>query len=360
MKKHLSVLACILLSIVSLHAESPIKIGVQVALSGDLATAGEDVKNGALFALEEIGKDKYQLVIEDDKCSAPEAVRVATKLISVDKVKYVIGPVCNGALLPTSPLYARTGVTVISTWATSGDVHDIGKGIFRLFPSDALTARKLYQYVSAHHSKVGLLTELEEYTALVDRSLKKLGNEHERKVSFIDQEVTVGTLDYRAVLTRILNQKPEAIILNAYSEPTVGAMARQLRQMNKDIPIYCLFYPSSENFRKEYSDVAEGMIYADAADASEIISESGKKLFEKFREKFGAPKGSPYLWALGYEAFRAFDEALKSKEDPVQYLHTHKLSGGPLQPYSFNKFGESEDIKLQVKKVVDGQIVVLE
>jgi branched-chain amino acid transport system substrate-binding protein len=338
----------------------PIKIGVQTSLSGDVATAGEDVKNGILFAAEELGKDKYQIIIEDDRCAAPQAVKAASKLTSVDNVKYVLGPVCNGALLPVAPIYDRAGVTLISAWATSGDVHDIGKRAFRLFPSDELTAKKLYDYLASRHKKIALLTELEEYTALIDRSLKKFAKADTKGVTFLDEEVTVGSLDYRSVLTKMLSQKPEAIILNAYSEPTLGAMAKQVRQMNKDIPLYALYYPASESFRHEYSEVLEGVLFVDAPEATALLTAGGKKLAEKFKERYGPPKSSPYLWAIGYESLRALNEAIESKEDPAQYLHSHKLQGGPLPPYSFNSFGESEDIKVQIKKVVNGEVVVVE
>src|SRR3990167_4855013 len=63
-----------------------VKVGVMAPLSGDAASYGESVKRAVELSLKNLGLSNVQLVVEDSKCDPKEAVTVATKLITVDKV----------------------------------------------------------------------------------------------------------------------------------------------------------------------------------------------------------------------------------------------------------------------------------
>ena len=86
-----------------------IKIGVSAPLTGEAATYGEGILGGVQLAAKEIndaggidGK-MIELVVEDDKCEPTAGVSAMTKLINVDKVVAVAGPMCSavaGASLP--------------------------------------------------------------------------------------------------------------------------------------------------------------------------------------------------------------------------------------------------------------------
>ena len=104
MKKSITWIAAALVS-VSLSAPAlaadTIKIGVQGAHSGDLASYGVPSLNAAKIVIDEINAKggvlgrKVELVSQDDQCKPELATNAATKLIS-DKVVAVMGPICSG------------------------------------------------------------------------------------------------------------------------------------------------------------------------------------------------------------------------------------------------------------------------
>jgi branched-chain amino acid transport system substrate-binding protein len=87
----------------------PVKIGLSLPLTGDLAFIGEADRNAALLALEEINnqqglKHAYELVIEDDSFDAAKASSVIQKFLSVDNVDAVIsiGSTAGNAIAPVA------------------------------------------------------------------------------------------------------------------------------------------------------------------------------------------------------------------------------------------------------------------
>ena len=87
--------------------EEEIKIGIVTPLTGPVAPYGENVRDGCLLALEEInehGGIKLKLIIEDEDNSSRDAVNAVQKLITVDHVPVIIGPVISSGLLAAAPI----------------------------------------------------------------------------------------------------------------------------------------------------------------------------------------------------------------------------------------------------------------
>src|SRR5680860_262359 len=82
------------------ESDASIKVGVILPLSGDFASFGEAVKRG----IEQIQNDDILYVFEDTKCESAETVSAATKLLNIDQVKYIIGPVCGSPQEVIAPL----------------------------------------------------------------------------------------------------------------------------------------------------------------------------------------------------------------------------------------------------------------
>ena len=127
MKKGISWLAAALLTTALAApalAEDTIKIGVQGAHSGDLASYGVPSLNAAKLVIEEanakggvLGK-KIELVAQDDQCKPELATNAATKLIS-DGVAAVMGPICSGPTNAALPMFESAKLISISPTATT-------------------------------------------------------------------------------------------------------------------------------------------------------------------------------------------------------------------------------------------------
>jgi len=102
-------------------ASKTAKIAIVVPLSGDVKTFGESTQNGAMMKIEEARAAgmKIDVVTADSKCDAQEASNAANKVISQDKVKFIIGEVCSSASIPISTIANKDKVLQISPTSTN-------------------------------------------------------------------------------------------------------------------------------------------------------------------------------------------------------------------------------------------------
>ncbi|PIN75354.1 hypothetical protein COV18_04155 [Candidatus Woesearchaeota archaeon CG10_big_fil_rev_8_21_14_0_10_37_12] len=120
-----------------------VTFGWMGALTGNIATLGTPIKESVELAVEEVNNKQLipgktmKVVYEDDKCEAANGATAAQKLVSVDKVTAIIGPMCSPTMLAAAPLVEENGVLTVSYSATAPSIKDAGDFIFRVVPSDS-------------------------------------------------------------------------------------------------------------------------------------------------------------------------------------------------------------------------------
>src|SRR5437588_5324076 len=132
----------------SASAQDAIKIGVTQPLTGAFAASGNYVTMGAKIAEDEINKaggvlgKKIELVIEDNKSDASEAVATAEKLIVRDKVPVLMGAWSSTLTLAVMPKLVEYGVPMLVETSSSGKITVSGNPwIFRISPTSEMEAK---------------------------------------------------------------------------------------------------------------------------------------------------------------------------------------------------------------------------
>lgn len=118
----------------------PLKLGFTGPLTGDAASIGIPAREAVQLAFEEFNAKspkKIEVVYEDDRCEAKVGTTAIQKLMSIDKVPAIIGPLCSAVLLSSAPMVEEAKVTLLSYGATNPKIKDAGDYIFRVTPSDA-------------------------------------------------------------------------------------------------------------------------------------------------------------------------------------------------------------------------------
>jgi len=340
-------------------ADHQIKVGVSTALTGDAAPFGVDIKNALTLMNEKYGNGKYELIFEDEMCDNRTAANVANKLINIDKVKYVLGFPCNSTMLATASIYERSKVLVITSSATSGDVLDVGRHIFRLFPSDTAGAKLLYHYMAKHHKKIAILTEQNEYPVMMERTIKKENEKSTNPIELVTEEFVHGESDLRTVILKLIDKKVEGIFVNANTDTTFIPVVKQIRAMKYEGALYSAYLPGSAVVLKELGNEVNGFVYSNLPLADNLVTPKGKELLSEFRKRFGEPQSGFPVVPTSFEAFRVFDLAIQSGSDPVEYLSKNKFSGGFLPDFYFDEHGAVQGINFEMQKIVDGKIVVI-
>jgi branched-chain amino acid transport system substrate-binding protein len=215
--------------------EKEIKIGLVTPLTGPVAPYGENVRDGCLLAVEEINQQggiKLKLIIEDEDNSSQDAVNAVQKLITVDHVPVIIGPVISSGLLAAAPIAEKNKVVLFSPSGMSDNIREAGDYIFRNRVSASQEAGVLawYATVDLGLKNFGILRTDSDYGLSFANACRKIINEQGGKV-FIEEVFEQGSTDFRAQLTKIKALNPKGLFLVGVPVE-LGNMLRQIRELN--------------------------------------------------------------------------------------------------------------------------------
>jgi ABC-type branched-subunit amino acid transport system substrate-binding protein len=347
------------LDIQEAFSEEKIKIGVMAALTGEAASYGTDLKNALVLVNEKYGEERYRLIVEDERCDNRMAQAAVNKLIKIDKVRYILGFPCNSTLLSTAQLITRDKVLAITSCATSGDVLDIGRGIYQLFPTDVYAAHHLYRYIEKSHKKFAILTEENDYPILMERTIKRENERSKTPLEIFYESFRHGETDLRSLMLKIKAKELEAVFINVQTDAAFIAVTKQLLTLNFKGVIYGAYLPGSPTILKVLGASANRIKFVNLPASEDLVTEKGRLLFAEFKKRFGEPQAGFPVVPLTFEAFRILDLAIKSGNDPVEYLQNKSFSGGFIKDFSFNQHGMMQGIDFQMQEIIDGKVVIL-
>lgn len=282
--------------------EKEIKIGHIAPLTGDAAIWGKWEVEGIDFAVEEInakrGIDgrKLKIIHEDDKADPKAAVSALEKLITVDKVKLVIGATLSSTTLACAPIAEQNSVVLLSPSAQSPKISQAGDYIFRIFASSEIEGKHLATLADKFHIKSAALLFLNnDYgVGLRDVIRSKLS---EQKIPIVsEQAYDAETKDFKTQISKIKAISPEALYLLGY--PTdMGTVLRQIKEMGLKTKIFAPNSFEGEEIIKIAKEGAEGVIYVypvlSDIDAANTVK---RRFFEKYKQDMNVYNG------MGYDA----------------------------------------------------------
>jgi branched-chain amino acid transport system substrate-binding protein len=205
-------------------AWAEVTIPVASPFTGQLATFGEGVKNGALLKAEEINKaggingEKVKISLEDELCDPKEAATVATKLANNPKIYIVVGHLCSSATLAALPIYREAKLPAISPSSTNVNIGKMSPYYFRNVYKDDFQGLFLARYADEikGYKKVAIFYEVNDYSmGLMLAFMKEARN---RGINVLGTEAyTNETTDFKPQLTKFKMMKPDAIFIPGYA-----------------------------------------------------------------------------------------------------------------------------------------------
>lgn len=337
-----------------------IKIGFIDALSGDAATYGEVSKNSAMIAVDEInaaggvrGK-KLKVIYEDGKCTGKDAVAATEKLISIDKVKVILGWSCSGMVLSAAPLANKNKVIIFSGYATSPLITKAGDYVFRNAYSDADMGVVAAELVAEKHKTVGILSEQTDFAqAYKDVFVKEFEKKGGKVVA--DEVFMQEARDYRSQIVKIMAAKPEAIWVDPQTDKTGGTAIKQLRELGWEGPIYGTFFAESPGAVEIAGNAMEGVIFAADPVVDPKANSKAAELLGKYKARYGKDPAYFYPFASDYDAVYIMANAIEEVDydaDKIKdWLYAMDWYEGVLGKYKFDENGDVVGVK-PVKKIV--------
>ena len=236
-------LACILFARPLVHADEwgtivisrdkPIKIGLGSMLTGDYASMGIDIMNGAEMAVAEKGTILGHPVVlqaEDDGCAGPASVAVAEKLCNDPLVVGLVGYMCSGGSKPASDIHNKYKLVMVSPSSTAVELTARGIPIFfRTCWNDTIQARRAAAFaLSRNWKNVAVLHDKSDYGQSLSEDFAGHIESNGGKV-LASEGITRGDKDFSPVLTKIKPLRPQLIYFGGMSAEGV-LIARQMKR----------------------------------------------------------------------------------------------------------------------------------
>ncbi|MFH1490094.1 MAG: branched-chain amino acid ABC transporter substrate-binding protein [Pseudomonadota bacterium] len=219
---------------ITIPAGKPIKIGLGAMLTGDYASLGIDIKNGAEMAVQEKGSimgHPLELQAEDDGCAGPPSVAIAEKLCNDPLVAGLVGYMCSGGSKPASDIHNKYRVVMISPSSTALELtaRDVPV-FFRTCWNDKIQAKRAAAFaLSRKWLQVAVLHDKSDYGQSLAEDFAENLRTNGGKILAMEG-VTRGDKDFSPVLTKIKPLKPQLVYFGGMAAEGV-LIARQMKRV---------------------------------------------------------------------------------------------------------------------------------
>ncbi|MED4691457.1 ABC transporter substrate-binding protein [Peribacillus frigoritolerans] len=223
-----------------------IKIGVNLELSGGVASYGQSIAEGLELATAEINKEgidgkKIKLIKVDNKSEASEATSGAIKLTSQDQVAAIVGAATSTNSIAQVQIAQDNKVPVISPSGTSPEItfskDKLNDYVFRtsfIDPFQGTVAANFAAKEIKAKSAAIYIDSSSDYSKGLAAAFKEQFEKNGGKIVAEEAYIAKDT-DFRSTLTRLKSAKPDFIFLPGYYEEA-GLIVKQARETGLDVP----------------------------------------------------------------------------------------------------------------------------
>ena len=343
--------------------EEFIKVGVLLPLSGEAASWGKNALAGIELAVKEINEKggingkPVKLFVEDTKCSS-DSVSAIQKLINIDKVDIILGPICSAAAGPALPIARDNNVPVIIVAASAPHLTKIGNNIFRVYPSDAFQGKFIAEFIynKLGKKKVAIIYVKNDWGEGIKNVFTKRFEELGGEVVYVSGVLQTET-DFRTELIKVKDSGVDTLFLPVYMKNGVAAL-KQIKEMGLNITVI-----GGDSFAGE-EVVKSG--YADG-----VIFTVGKiNLPEEFKAKIKSLPGYEDLSVsiaapLGYDAMKVAALAIQKagsteKEAVINALYQLSYNGVSNPTIEFDENGDLKSAIFEVMIIRNKEAVPYE
>jgi len=342
--------------------KEPIRLGLMGPLTGEAASWGQNALAATTLAVKEINEAggingrMIEIYAEDDKCTA-DSVNAITKLINIDQVDVIVGPVCSSSAGPAMPIVQQNEIPVIMWTVSAPKITEIGDNIFRIYPTDTFQGKVGAEliYNELGKKKVAVIyvknewgEGLQEY---FDQTFTSLGGEIVYKTSVLQKET-----DFKTEISKIKESGAEAIYAALY--PNTGiSFSKQMNEMGVSLPVVGGDALSGEEVVT--SGYTEGLIVTvPKVDTPEELKTKLKELpgFESLQVSFVAPLAYDAANMMALAIGRSEDKGTEIKEEIAKM--SYKGISNPI--IEFDEVGDLKTVIFDILIVKDNEAVLYE
>lgn len=362
----------------SINAETKkeLVIGCAISTTGKFSTEGSDSLRGAKLWIKEVNerggifvkdigkKLPIKFIVYDDKSDASTCAKMYERLITVDKVDFLLPPWGSGNS------FAATAVTEKHKYpmmlGSAGSEKLYGRGFKYIFETAILTKTSADlppDYLAKHkdkYKKIAVIYENFLFTLqLKDYTLKRM-KMHGLDTALLEM-YPLGCTDFSSVLVKIKSLDPDAIILLNLM-PSSIYFTRQMDELGIKPRFYLVNI--GPNFRKEFIE-GLGPLSENVLENSmwhwSLPYKGAKEVGAKYEKTYGRMPNSDAIHP--YMAGQILEQAIEKagtldREKVTEVLHSEEFEtvGGPVK---YNKAGINVNQKGSIAQVQGGERVLV-
>lgn len=326
-----------------------VRVGAILPLTGDLASYGVDTRKALELAAKQINNKgginnkQVEVIFEDSKGTSSLAASAINKLISVDNVIGILGPITSPEVLSISPIANNNEVPIISPSSTSVDISDAGDYVFRTINADNIETVAFAQFVKNKMNcpNIGIIANQAAGTLSYADSFEKYYTENNCNIA--SKELFQENLkDFKTPVTKLSNNKEITGIYISGVSMEIGLITKQIRQYNQHIQLYS--YQSAEDRRvvELAGETVNGMIFSSTSLPENYLGESREKFINAFKDEFGKVPGifAPEIYDGFNILIEAYKNSINSDHKLIYYLSRTSDYNGTSGKITFDKNGD--------------------
>jgi len=326
-------------------ASAQIKVGVAGPSTGEYATFGKQLTDGAELAAADINAkggvlgQKIEVLKGDDACDPKQAVSVANKFAS-EGVKFVDGHFCSSSSIPASKVYTEEGILQITPASTNPKFTEEGSwNTFRTCGRDDQQGKVAGHTLATEFKdrKVAILHDNTTYGKGIADETKKAMNAEGKKEALY-QAYVPGEHDYTALVSRLKEAGIDVVYFGGYHSE-IGLIARQAREQGLKATLIGPDSLTAKELWQISGPAGEGLMFTFPSDPRNRPTAAA--VVKEFKDKSIDPEG--YV-LYTYAAMQVWAEAATkaNSTDPKKVAEVLRAGTWPsvLGDVSFDKKGD--------------------
>ena len=255
-----------------------IVIGSAISLTGKYATNGVHAKNGYEYAIKKIAEDggvkiggkcyNFKVIYYDDESKGDRGATLAERLISQDKVQYMLGPYSSGLTKAIAPITEKYKIPMVEAEGASRSLFNKGyKYLFAVLSTSeqylasaiALAAQKAEESgKSASSVTVAIAVENDPFSLDIRAGVSEDAAKYGMKV-IIDEKLPRDLSDMSAILTKVKLLKPDVLVVSGHSKGAATAV-RQIGEQNIKVPMIAITHCEAADVTGNFGDAANDFL----------------------------------------------------------------------------------------------------
>ena len=289
-------------------------------MSGELAAFGEQLRNGAQSAVDDINASggingkKVHLSVGDDQCDPPKARRVAADLVD-DGISFVVGHFCSGSSIPASKIYGAERILQITPSSTNPALteqaaEDGMTTVMRTAGRDDRQGEAVAQWLMRRYSgqPVAVIDDDSSYgreiTAVVMQRLAGQNISVAVHSSFSPRQK-----DFTALVADLKAKNVKAVFAGGYHDE-LAPLVKAMRSAGLQAELAGPDALNTSEFWSLSGSAGEGVRYTDGAPMTGLPS--AQNVVAAFRGRGFEPEGYTLTTYAAVQAFAAAAKATKS------------------------------------------------